>query len=633
MNRDINENQGQNQKQNKNIENTENDDIQDIQDIMNILNNQDRQNKNNRDNKSSDAGQIPPGQNPPRQARPNPGNNVVPSEQTDRYRQNINQNRPVRSPQQQQQQRANPIVAPRRPAPPNSQRSQHSNQFNQSNQSETTPPRQTGQNPQAAREANMTDAFQSGHTRTFDKSNKSDKNAKTRNSNNQNSGKSAQTRNSDGTYHYTGRDIKSSRQRFSEPENTSRRKKTPSDDDNNMKVSENKEKIKARNKNAEAESKRSGSIMSGILKVVLYILGVIIISGILAYNMIMIANDVFAFLKEPVAANVTIPEEVSIEQISQILYENKLIKYPKIFNFYINYRKKDAEWEFESGTYPVSSDMNYDEFVYTFRKKAAAREAVRVVIPEGFTIDQIIDEFVINNNMGTRDKFIEVINKTDFSAYNYRFLKTLYETELSPDRKYKLEGYLFPDTYDFYKDETELNIIIRFLDNFNSKFTEECYKKCEILDTAYLAATGRHFTIDDAIILASIVEREAKFPYDFEPISAVFHNRLLHSASFPRLESDATILYSYGQHKADLTDADLKEDLPYNTYTRSGLTPSAICNPGYEAITAALWPAEGDNGGPYPYYFFVANINTGQVYYAQTNAQHEANKILAKSGG
>ena len=548
-------------------------------------------------------------------SRNNQGNSVMPSNQNQNNNQNPNRNPNQNRSVQNQNQRSNPAVAPRRPSPQNLQR--------QPNQQ-----RQNGQGQGAvrtARDANMTnshDEFQSGHTRTFDKNNPG-----------ANSAKSSRTRTGDGTYHFTGRDIKSSRQRFSDVpdkdnKDNNKRKRQPFDDDGNMQVSADKEKIRKHNKTAEAEAKKGGAIMSGVLKVVLYIIGVFVISGIIAYNIIMMANDVFAFIKEPAAANVTIPENASIEQISQILYENKLIKYPKIFNFYINYRQKDKEWEFEPGIYQVSADTNYDDLIATFRKRAAARTAVRITIPEGFTVDQIIDEFVINNNIGSRDNFVKVINETDFSELlGYKFLKPLYDNRanLSPDRKYLLEGYLFPDTYDFYTDENELNIIIRFLSTFNSWFTEDCYNKCEILDRTYLEQTGRHFTIDDAIILASLVEREAKHNYDFDPISAVFHNRMLHSAAYPYLESDATILYEIG-HKSDLTAEDLEEDLPYNTYKRKGLPPSAICNPGYAAIFAALWPEENS-----PYYFFVANINSGRVYYGRTSAEHQTNIYLAKT--
>jgi len=120
--------------------------------------------------------------------------------------------------------------------------------------------------------------------------------------------------------------------------------------------------------------------------------------------------------------------------------------------------------------------------------------------------------------------------------------------------------------------------------------------------------------------LASMIEKEGKYPEDFPKISAVFHNRLLDRAHYPNLQSDATILYSMETHKSDLTQADLEINLPYNTYTRTGLPPSAICNPGYEAIFAALWPEE-----KFPYYYFITDIN-GWAHYSQTYDQHQANK-------
>jgi len=584
--------------------------------LMNNDINQNRDNKNIQGSQNSqniqnnNAGQRPPGQNMPGQVRQNPANHPVPS----------NQNRQVRP----QPQRGVPDPSRRRPAPFNP--SAPSNPSNPSNLSNISNP-SAGVNPgsrQPARNANMANDppsrnfFDAEHTRTFDT------NPDLKRAGNADINK-------DGTYHYTGRNIKSSRQMFvdtSRPVNDSDdgepvpgqkaglRKRGYYDDE--LTIAPDKEKKKKKRKTEAEEAKRSGGfIMSGIIKVLLYIIGVLLVSIIIAYNIVSIINDVFAFVKDEEIIEVTIPEGADIEKISEILYENDLIKYPKVFSYYMNYKQKDKVWEYEPGTYSVSSALNYDEFIYTFRKKAAARAIVRISIPEGFSIDQIIDEFV-KNGIGSREGFVDVINNYDFSSY--RFLTPLYETELSPDRRYKLEGYLFPDTYDFYTDEYEVNIITRFLNNFDSKFTEDCYNKCAILDKTYYAKTGRHFTIDDVIALASMVEREAKFLSDFPKISAVFHNRLLYGASFNYLlQSDATKLYDYEEHKSDLTGEDLAVDSPYNTYTRGGLPPSAICNPGYEAITAALWPEENS-----PNFFFVTD-KEGWAHFAATSAGHEQN--------
>jgi len=428
----------------------------------------------------------------------------------------------------------------------------------------------------------------------------------------------------DGTYNLTGRDIKSSRQRVTE----SQKQRNQED---GMSVSANKSKIK----DDEIEAKRGGFLMSGILKIIIYIVGVLLVSGFLAYNIVAVANDIFAFVKDDHSARVIIPAGADIEQIGQILYEQELIRYPKIFDLYMNFRRKDRAWEFEPGAYTVSALLNYDEFIWEFRKKAAEREVVRITVPEGYTIDQIIDIFVLENNIGTREKFEEVINTTDFSEYGYRFLKPLYETTLSPDRKYVLEGYMFPDTYEFYSDENETNIVMKFLNNFNVKFIENFYKAIEVLDREYMRVTGKGISIDDIISLASIIQWEALFMDDFPPISAVFHNRML-SPYFQRLESDATIQYTnttmeydeerekyrYIKPTGEELRALLEIDAPYNTYRRDGLPPSAICNPGYEAIHAAVWPEENS-----PYYYFVANVNPnspdyGKVYYGRNSDEH-----------
>ncbi|MCL1793016.1 MAG: endolytic transglycosylase MltG [Oscillospiraceae bacterium] len=476
------------------------------------------------------------------------------------------------------------------------------------------PEQKPPQKAQNIKEANMADEAQSGQTKKFDAARK-----KTA---------TAESPAPDPTYHYTGRDIKSSRQIF---------EKTEEDE---IRVSENREKAKNKRRDEESESQKSGSIVYGILKVVLYIAGVAVVSGIIAYNIIMMANDVFAFVKNPVEAVVLIPEGAEIPEIAQILKEKGIIKYPGIFTLYLNYRKKDKLWEYEPGSYVVSSETNYDDLLATFRKKAAAREIVRITIPEGYSIEEIISELVDNNKIGVREEFERVINEFDFSG-SYRFLKPLYESELSPDRKYRLEGYLFPDTYDFYRDESELNIIVRFLDNFSVKFPEEYYKQIEILDNMYKNLTGRGMTIDDIISLASIVQWEAAQNDDFPKIAAVFHNRLTSPGNYPRLESDATVQYTnlerfYDDEKekyrfkrpvGDELRALLELDAPYNTYRRNGLPPSSICNPGYEAISAALWPEENS-----PYYYFVANTNTGEVYYGRTSAEHSENINRARAG-
>ena len=458
---------------------------------------------------------------------------------------------------------------------------------NQSKALQPKNPRPVSAANNPVRNARVSDGFQHERTAVFDKI-EGKKNTKT--------GVVKAAPKPEGTYNYTGRDIKSSRQKFADPiENTE-----------GISVKKSREKTKE-----EHIEPRGGGFISGIFKAVLYIIGVVAVSVILAYNIIMITNEVFAFVKTPSAAEITLPQTADIDSISRILSENKLIKYPSIFRLYANLRSRNKNWEFRGGeTFVVSADMGYDDFIAEFRVRAAARQEIRLAFPEGFTIDQIIDRLV-ENGVGERSNYEYIINNHQFEEYD--FLKPLYASERDKDITYILEGYLFPDTYDFFTNENEFNVIRKFLNNFDVKFDVRSYERLKILD----------MSLDELIILASMIQREARDKEDFSKVSAVFHNRLLNSADFPYLESDATILYEFDEHKI-VTPEDLELDLPYNTYLRPGLPPSAISNPGSDAIHAALEPHEEYVG----YYYFVAQRN-GINLYSQTYAGHQANIAAA----
>ena len=456
----------------------------------------------------------------------------------------------------------NKSVQPRNPRPVN-------------NKSAPTKPANQKSGP--VRNARAADEFQPGRTAVFDSV-----------SNDKNAGRP------DGTYHYTARDIKSSRQKFvSSDENISVRRKSrdrASDDD--------------------ITEMRGGGVISGIFKAILYILGVAAVSGILGYNIVSMTNDVFAFLKDEIVVEITLPQDADIDSISRILADNKLIKYPNIFKLYASLRGRNKQWEFRGGeTFVVSAVMPYDEFISEFRVKGAARQEVRLAFPEGWTIDQIIDRLT-ENGVGLRSNYEYIINNHEFTEYE--FLEPLYDLERDPDRIYLLEGYMFPDTYDFYTNESEFDVIRKFLNNFRVKFNVRSFERLDILG----------MTLDELINLASIIQRESLVPGDFGKISQVFHNRLLNPALFPRLQSDATILYDkniFPEHRL-VTPADLEHDVPYNTYERDGLPPSAICNPGRDAIHAALEPDEDYIG----YYYFVS-MPDGTNLYGRTLAEHNIN--------
>jgi len=360
----------------------------------------------------------------------------------------------------------------------------------------------------------------------------------------------------------------------------------------------------------------SSAIMSAV-KAVIYIIFIIGVSIPLSIFVIRTANDIFAFQKEEKTVSITIPEYATIEDVGDLLGEAGVIEYPWAFKLWSNLKEKSSIEkgyypEFIAGTYEISTTLNYDYLRAAFKKKTA-RSTTKITIPEGYTVDEIIDLFV-NAGISSREEFVDAVNNYD---YDFRFVKELTANGWSSERFYRLEGYLFPDTYEFYTDSTAAQCIYKLLDNFNNKFINEYYDRC----------TDLGITVDQAITLASMVEKEARYADELGNVSSVFHNRLKHSSQFPYLNSDATIMYAIqintGTRQETLTGSDTDYDSAYNTYTHRGLPPSAIANPGLNAIKYALYPNDTK------YYYFVSN-SYGRMLFAETEAEHLQNIIKAR---
>ena len=371
----------------------------------------------------------------------------------------------------------------------------------------------------------------------------------------------------------------------------------------------NRKKRKRKARRASA-AENAGVFFSSIFKAVMYIVFVLAASVYVSYFIINVANDVFAFVKSDVEVNFEINELMTAEDVAENLVDKGIIKYKGVFKLYAKYKNHNKPYL--SGEYILSPNMNYDELLTKLTSVPYVREVVRITIPEGYTTDQIINLF-LKNGIGDREKFIDVINNYPFK---HDFIDVLNKIELSEERTYRLDGYLFPNTYDFYVDEDEVHVINKLLNSFESNFVDVYYKRCENLG----------MSMDEIITLASMVQAEAKYAIDLEYISSVFHNRL-NSPSFKYLESDATVVYCLDERKEDLTQSDLNINSPYNTYVSEGLPPGAICNPGIDSIEAALYPDDplDKEGESYSAFFFVSN-KYGKTYYAATNKQHDNNK-------
>ena len=327
-------------------------------------------------------------------------------------------------------------------------------------------------------------------------------------------------------------------------------------------------------------------------KILLFFACVIASSAVLSALIMFAANDALALNKSYKEATVVLSEESNAGTLAKKLYGGGIIDFPIAFRLYSSLRHKD---KFPAGEYVLTRDMSYDD-IYIALSGKKEREQIKVTIPEGKTTDEIIELFV-SAGIGTRDGFVSALG--DDYGYDYIPNKTAART-------YRYDGYLFPDTYFFYSDASERDVIAKMLFCFDKKFTPSLRALAE----------KNKISVDDCVTLASIIQREAYYVAEMRALSSVIFNRLK-SRTLRRLECDSTVAYAW--QMGDFEGAFLSADSPYNTYKYEGLPPGAICSPGLSALEAAADPKKTDY-----YYFFSKNDKT--FVFSKTYAEHIAQR-------
>ncbi len=359
------------------------------------------------------------------------------------------------------------------------------------------------------------------------------------------------------------------------------------------------------------KKKKNNSVQNSILAVIIVV--VVFISAFLIRIPLMgCINDILAIDVSDTDFRVVLENDMDAFEVIDELAEKKLINNPLFCKLFAKIMSLDVKTDregnrktivFPAGTYFLNSSMGVEGMLNEIRTNGLDSNTVKVTFPEGFSVEQIFEK-LDDSGVCSASALYKVMESDEiFSKYD--FLSSITEKSL---RYRALEGYLYPDTYEFYIGEAPTSVIERFLNNFENKWSDAYSSK----------ATELGYTVDEIITVASIIEKEAFDAAQMPIIASIIYNRL-ESSSFPFINCDSTAQY-IENYKQSLEASGQYADYMkvYDTYQKTGLPVGPICCPGADAIYAALHPASTD------YYYFLHDKD-GKIYLAHTANEHQNN--------
>ena len=302
--------------------------------------------------------------------------------------------------------------------------------------------------------------------------------------------------------------------------------------------------------------------------------------------------DFFGIIGSKKDVKIVISGGDSITSISKKMQDEHIVV--NSFMFKTFFRLSEPSYVLKPGEFTVNSKMSYSQLVDKIIKSTVTNNSV--TIPEGYTNYEIAKLLIANEIIDSEEEFNKALKEYSFEIDGVKI----------EGNKNDLNGFLFPDTYNFHEHTSPKDVIEKMVNNFKSHWKEGYTKRAKELN----------MSIEEVVILASVIQREAKYAEDFYLTSSVFHNRLKIDM---KLQSCATVQFILKERKPVLTIKDTKIKSPYNTYINKGLPPTAISSPGALAIEAALYPDDTD----YVYFFCDKK---GDTYYSKTLDEH--NKLM-----
>ena len=347
-----------------------------------------------------------------------------------------------------------------------------------------------------------------------------------------------------------------------------------------------------------------------IFGVIMMLVLIFVVSITLSVGIIRVGKDMLGLEGTETLMVFNIPEGATTAEIAEMLHEKGIIKIPKAFVYFSRLSKADAGYI--AGDHEVSSAMAYEEIINELSGNAIAEDqvAVNVMFPEGCTLVEAADKLQ-EAKVCEASKFLYY-----FNAGNLGYDFENYLPKNAGLKFYRMEGYLFPDTYTFYEEMEPDAVCQKIYVNFDSKITPDMYKRMKEIN----------MSLDEVITLASIVQREAANEDEMPKIASVFLNRMENPEDFGgKLQSDPTTKYVDDVIRRHETLQNDQMYEAYDTYKCAGLPAGAICNPGMAAINAVLYPEKTG------FYYFYADIDTKTTYFARTLEEH--NKNIARANG
>lgn len=361
-------------------------------------------------------------------------------------------------------------------------------------------------------------------------------------------------------------------------------------------------------------SARSKKIWKALRPVLTLVLSALVVFLVILFSIEYVYSHFIGAVNKNDATpiEVVIPNGSSASGVASLLYNacgegnEGLIVSTASFKVYVDFVGKANS--LKAGTYILSKNMNIAEIVDLLSEGAPPQHTTTFVIPEGYTCEDIAKELKHKELIAEEADFLRLCNDASLFS-NYTFIKDLGAVE---GRKYLLEGYLFPDTYEVYTEGAAEDIILKMLTRYDTLYTVEFMERADELELSR----------NQVMVLASIIEREAGVAEDFARVSAVFHNRLREGMA---LESCATLSYALGVNKFSFSKEEMDTVSPYNSYRNKGLPLGPISNPGLRAIQAALYPDQEYVDANYLYFCNGNPEESRALIFSQTYADHQKN--------